>query len=167
MPAHDPFQKLVHELGRWREALEALHCTVTEDRPAANDVALADYYENAVTDALGWLAEALQAAERAAEMAGGGESFRNVGRGLALVHARINDLARQHLVEIAGWERVSDLTELGRRRGRQWQRWAEAVRRSLESVPEAQHAAQSALAEAWQAMQFSTAPSGALMQHAN
>lgn len=156
MAAQNTFQTLAHELERWHDALTALHCTVAEDRPAANDVALADYYESAVTDALGWLSEALDAARAAARAEAGGDSSQ-VRRALAIVQQRVESTARHHLIELAGWDRVVGLAELGARRGRAWSGWAEAVRRSLEAAPEPQLATQAALADAWQEIAGSSA----------
>ena len=59
MALETKLQDLMQSLTRWHEALEALLFTVTEDRPIGDDVALADCYENAVTDSLSSLREAV------------------------------------------------------------------------------------------------------------
>ena len=150
MKPHDPFQDLERELLRWRDTLEALECTVAEDRPATNDVALADCYYDAVHEALGWLAEAIEAVRRTAQTVATQGDSRFAGRSLGLAHEHIIRLTTHHLTQLASGDRLAELAELGTRRGRQWHRWADAVRRSLSAVPEVHECTNSALASAWQ-----------------
>jgi len=142
----ESLHRLNAQLACWYEALEALRCTVNEDRPAANDVALADCYDDAVCDALSSLEQVR------AEVRGLAQSVNAVAaaRGLHRVHTRMNELCRQHSASLIGWERMTALAEVGARRGRSWSQWATALRRTLEGLPDTIFSSQQALAECWQ-----------------
>jgi hypothetical protein len=168
MTDYNPFEELEQQLIRWQETLEALECTVAEDRPAANDVALADCFYDAVGEALGWLAEAINAIRGTAQTVALHGDARLAARKLAQAHERMNLLATHHLTQLASCDRITELAELGARRGRQWQRWADAVRRSLAAIPETQRAASTELAAAWQELlSVAAVPAPSLVLNSN
>ena len=150
MALESTFQHLVQQLARWHEALEALHFTVTEDRPATDDVALADCYENAVTDALGSLQEALAHARHAAQSVATPGQIDRVRRSLYRIHTCVNETAHRCAVDLARWERLRELNQLGRRRGPEWSSWAQTIHHSLDNLPDMLHETQQAVATCWQ-----------------
>jgi hypothetical protein len=156
---HDLMQPLVS----WHETLEALHFTVTEDRPVGDDVALADCYENAVTDALSSLREALAHSRRAAAAPG---QLDRVRHSLYRIHTCVNDTTHHCAVDMACWGRLRELDQLGRRRGPQWSSWSQTVHQSLERLPELSHEIQQALAACWQELAGSLPPNPAALDAA-
>lgn len=157
-PQESPFTGLVDQLGRWQQSLEELRLTVTEDRPATNDVALADQLEDAVTDALA----ACRMARDCALQAGEAEvrSDRPTAKlRLSQVHEVSNRLGHLHATSLAGWERMRDLNELGRRRGRRWGQWSTACVATLQDWPVQMVATLAQLLRCWQHL-VDNAPAG-------
>ena len=150
MPTRNsPFASLVTQLERWQQTLEELRLTVAEDRPAADDVALADQLEDAVNDALAACHSAREGAIQAtaAEM---GSDLNTAKRRLAQAYEEIARLYLLCATTLAGWERMRDLAELGRRRGRRWGQWSRACIVTLQDWPVQMAATSGQLLGCWE-----------------
>lgn len=120
-PGADPAAAaLCDALRAWCEALEALRLTLTEDRPAPGDSALADGLADAADEVIGWLQEA--AAQRAS-VDGACESARLVARAMRTQGDKL--FGRAHQLQ---------LDQIARTRGRSWRAWVTAVHRAAEPL---------------------------------
>ncbi len=146
MDSTTPLVNLLRALSQWRDALEALHYTVAEDRPG--DLAVADLYETAVGDIAGWLEDAAQCTRRSIlAMEKDGDAA--AGTALAAAHHHILNAALHQTEQLLCSERQRLMHDLPRR-GPSWAGWLRIVRASTDSLPRLAHAAHEALLQAWE-----------------
>jgi hypothetical protein len=133
MALEETVKSLPARLDQLEDALTALRVTFLEDRPPKGaDVALFDYFELGAEDVLGWVVEARAAARTAVR------SFETdppdlylLRRSLWQCHQRAHRVSRHFHFELAPFDRVCELVELGRSRKGEWLGWAESVRDTL------------------------------------
>ena len=112
------FASLEQETGRLCDAFDALRLTVIEDRPMDEGTLL--------VDSLGDLVEELLATAR--------ESLAHARRGdLPACQEAWHRIQRRYAAELTSYERVAEITRLGRSRGGEWKAWAGSVRAGAEA----------------------------------
>jgi hypothetical protein len=124
-----------------REPLVALSVTVWEDRPADDDVMLADKVGDAVVDVCGWLEGAIGAVRDARDAVGVGDSLADCGH-------HFDRLEKSFWSDLASHERLAEVDALGSERPR-WSGWAGGVRRGVGDCGALIHDARTALFQWW------------------
>jgi hypothetical protein len=126
------FTELQHRLRSLQEALEALGTTVDEDRPARDDVIVASRLSDDLLAVRGLLEEVLAPADEATESVAYPLDGDRARRALIVCQQRFQRFAHTFSFELAGFERLDDLTSVGRERGRDWHDWVSVVKQALE-----------------------------------
>ena len=142
-------ESLRRELSGLQEAVSALHVTVTEDRPARGAVVLVDQLDNLITDLSGTLEEAdARAAEalHGLQVNGPLDKVRTAARD---IHELLNRFGALYVGELATHDRIAQLLEMGRERGRGWLEWSEVVKTAVERCALPMKTAASAMLECW------------------
>jgi len=133
MALEESVKSLPAQLDHLQDALAALRVTFLEDRPPKGaDVALFDYFELGAEDVLGWLAEARAAASAALQsFETDSTDLHLLRRSLWQCQQRAHRIGRHFHFELAPFDRVCELMDLGRSRKGEWLGWAESVRDAL------------------------------------
>jgi len=150
MRSESALQELARELVMLRDALRDLRVTVVEDKPVKGDSVLVDVFGDTADDIVGWLEEALAAAGAAADPADGKESIEKARRALVVCHDRYDRAVRLIATELLSYERVADLTSLGRERGGKWAAWVVAVKEALDRCQPVVFDVNRALLRSWE-----------------
>lgn len=142
-------ESLRRELAGLQEAVSALHVTVTEDRPARGAAMLVDQLDNLVTD----LSSTLEEADaRAAEALQGIQPNGPLGDMRAAahdIHKLLNRFGALYSGELATHDRIAQLLEMGRERGRGWHEWSQVVKTAIERCAPPMKRAADAMLECW------------------
>jgi len=142
-------ESLRRELGRLQEAVSALQVTVTEDKPARGAAVLVDHLDNLVTDLASTLEEANA---RAAQLLQGRQlhgPLENARAALRGIHELLNRFTTLYAGELATHDRIAQLLEMGRERGREWREWSQEVKTAIERCATPMKVAASAMLECW------------------
>jgi hypothetical protein len=126
------FAELQHRLRALQEALEALGTTVDEDRPRRDDVIVAARLSDDLLAARGLLDEVSAGADEAVESVVYPLDGDRARRALAKCQQRFQRFAHSFSLELAGFDRLDDLTSVGRERGREWSDWVSVVKQGFE-----------------------------------
>jgi hypothetical protein len=132
------------------EALVDLRVTVLEDRPLRGEAALADGWGDAVEDLAGSAHEAVEAADEARRAIELPPDLDRARRSLSVCHERVGRVAQGFWSDLASFQRVGDLTRLGRRRRGEWLAWTESVRVALDRCHAPLRETDTALLRCWQ-----------------
>jgi hypothetical protein len=133
MMALEPaFGQLTTQLRAIREALIDLRLAAVEAKPPRGDLVLVDLYGDGADDLIGCLEDALQAAERGLRAVQPPVDLDAARRALTLCHEDVIRLSRRFTGDLCQYERVADLSGIGRRRGPSWGLWALNVKTGLE-----------------------------------
>jgi hypothetical protein len=141
------FHDLVVRLRHVAECLQAVQVTVAEDVPASPETVLADQFGNSTLDIRGLLAEAIGAAEEAESQ------VRDIDRcrcALANCQLGFHQIVRRFASELVSYERLADLSGLGRERRGEWLAWTGSVKQAIEECRHPLDQAADALFECWQ-----------------
>jgi hypothetical protein len=142
--------ELQHHLRTLQEALEALGTTVDEDKPARDDVVVAARLSDNLLAVRGLLEEALAAADDVRQ----GIAFPLDGdrarRALTACQQKFQHFAHAFSFDLASWDRLDDLTSVGRERGRAWLDWVGVVKQGLEQSRILSAEVENALFRCWQ-----------------
>jgi hypothetical protein len=126
------FAELQHRLRALQEALEALGTTVDEDCPTRDDVIVASRLSDDLLAARGLLEEVLGAAGEAIETVAYPLDGDRARRALTVCQQQYQRFAHAFSFELAGFDRLDDLTSVAKKRGRGWSDWVNVVRLALE-----------------------------------
>jgi hypothetical protein len=121
------FEDLCTHLRELHEGLIALRVTVVEDRPLEGDSVLVDVFADTAEELLGWLDEALTAADEGRQAAAYPVDVRRAQRALIAAHERVIRIAEQFFSGLIPYERIAGLVQMGRQRGGEWRAWAKSV----------------------------------------
>lgn len=132
MATEQAFGELQHCLQRLQEALEALGTTVDEDRPTRDDVVVASRLSDDLLAARGLLEEVLVVADDACQVVAYPLDGDRARRALTACQQRFQRFAHAFSSDLTGWDRLDDLTSVGRERGRGWLDWVTVVKQGLE-----------------------------------
>ena len=150
MPLETSFRDLCAHLDTLGEALQSVHFTAVEDRPAHGDAVFVDLFGDAATDLLGWLQEARQAADEACRAAAYPSDLGRAWRCLTVCHDRYSRIAHHFHADLIHHRRIQELGRFGRQRGGEWRRWAASVRDGLDSCRHPLDDVDQALFVCWQ-----------------
>lgn len=131
MALETSFNTLSEQLQLLDEALAELQRTVIE-KPRKRDVVLVDLFGDAVDDLCGWLAEARFAASEGTSAAVF-DSLNQVRRFLKTCQEKLSLIAERLISDLLCYERIAELTSLGRDRGGEWLMWTRNVKTALEA----------------------------------
>jgi hypothetical protein len=126
------FTELQHRLRALQEALEALGTTVDEDRPTRDDVIVASRLSDDVLAARGLLEEVLAAADEATRTVAYPLDGARARRALTLCQQQYQSFAHAFSFELASFDRLDDLANVARERGRNWLDWVGVVKQGFE-----------------------------------
>jgi hypothetical protein len=143
------FRRLFVEIRKLCDTLNAVLLTVG-DKPPDRGAALADELENTVLDMLG-LAEDARAAARLAEKAVSSPmNMDRARRALAKCQEKFHQLDQQYSNQLVSYEKLKNLTSLGRDRGGEWKPWAGSMKDAIEQGRGPLEETSKALAACWQ-----------------
>ena len=126
------FREMQHHLRTLQEALEALGTTVDEDKPTRDDVVVASRLSDDLLAVRGLLEEVLAAADVACRAVAYPLDGDRARRALTACQQQFQRFAHAFSYELAGYNRIEDLTSVGRERGRGWLDWVSVVKQTLE-----------------------------------
>jgi hypothetical protein len=132
------------------EALTDLRTTIVEDKPQNDDVVLVDLLCGAADDLLGWLEGALDAIQEAQQAVGHPMDLNRTWQGLIKCQECVNQIQHRFVGDLDSYERVTELTRFGRRRGGEWQAWTHSVKAALDGCQPPLFAVTQALFGCWQ-----------------
>ena len=145
------FTQLIRTLEHWREAMEHLQLTVREDCP--QERAMTDPLNDAISDQLGWIAEALECTRMAATELPREENLRRVRAQISKTQRLVNQAIvgqGEHLTGCEQFRLLGDVEE--REQGRPWKDWVRTVEASLAAFPRLLYAVMEAERECWEAL---------------
>jgi hypothetical protein len=143
------FESLRRELTRLQEAVSALHVTVTEDKPARGAAVLVDQLDNLVTDLSSTLEEADARAAQAIQGTRPNGPLDEVRSALREIHTLLNRFTALYVGELAPHDRIAQLLEMGRERGREWRDWSQVVKTAIERCATPMKATAAAILGCW------------------
>lgn len=134
-------QELRRRLQEFHDCLEPLRILVELDQPAQNRFHLPEYFEQEIALVRAWFDEAWQAVREPAQA-----SFEQI----CICQDRMLRIGHKLVCELESPERLGDLMDGARERGREWREWAAGLRSALIRCREPVWRAQAALFECWQ-----------------
>jgi hypothetical protein len=137
------------ELARLHDVISALRVTVMEDRPSRGAVILVDQLDNVVTELSSALEEADAHAVQALHMNQPNGLLENVRAILRKIQDLVNLFTASYVGELASHERIEQLLEMGRERGREWREWSQEVKTAIERCQAPLRVVTSAMADCW------------------
>lgn len=150
MTLEQSFGSLRQHLLNCREAVAALHVTLTIDRPPKGAAALVDALADSADDLLGGLNDAVTAAHQAQLAVEHPRDAHRVRLALTTCQRSFNRCEQQFSNELMSYERIADLMAFGKERGREWQGWATSVKEALERCRQPLYDVTHALLLCWQ-----------------
>ncbi|MCL4860840.1 MAG: hypothetical protein KJZ93_15595 [Caldilineaceae bacterium] len=126
-------EHLMAALEQLRAALLALQITIAEDRPQRDESALVDLFGDAVTDQLGWLAEAQQIVDSARRAANDRRPPGEIWPHLITCDERLAQI-EYGCFDLGSHNRMTPLVRMGRQRGGEWPAWLSSVQQGLDAV---------------------------------
>jgi hypothetical protein len=143
------FRALDDRLKGVREAFTDLRVALQEDSPRRGAPLLVDQLGDAATDLLGWLEEAAEAGDEALGHAGRPRDLEAVQSGLLTCHERLHQVAQRFAADLLSYERLGEIRDLGRERGRAWSLWSASVGKALDQCQAGLLAAGDAVLDGW------------------
>jgi hypothetical protein len=147
------FHHLAAQCQKQRDMLSELQITVTEDKPLHGIVKLVDKLGESVEDTLGDAEESLSAAVEGRQVVSQTMNWSCNRRALTALTAcqtGANQLQQRFFSEMVCYSTIDDIVGLGRKRGGEWQAWADLVRQSLDRCQRQLFDTQQALFQCWQ-----------------
>jgi hypothetical protein len=150
MALEKTFQGLSMQMRRLRDRLVELWLTVVEDRPPKKQHKLADDFADAVDDLRGWIEEGLQSAADAEHSVGHPLDIDKARRSLVRCQEQFARIEERFVSGLASYERLDDLSTMGRERDSQWTKWTSAVRQGVDHARLQIEVTGKALTDCWQ-----------------
>jgi hypothetical protein len=150
VPLEQSFAELQRHLRTLQEALEALGTTVDEDKPTRDDVVVASRLSDDLLAVRGLLEEALSAADDACRAIAYPLDGDRTRRALTACQQHFHRFAHSFSFELARYDRMDDLSTVGRERGQEWLHWVSVVKQALEQSCELVEEVRSAVFVCWQ-----------------
>jgi hypothetical protein len=135
----------------------------TEEAPPPPVVSLADQ----ATDLEGELEEGLQASRKACQAVRHPRNLAEAQIALDAVQRTLNRILRQLLMEVASYDTLQTLFQMGRQRGQGWPAWSAVIKSVIDICQERTLAAFEALAECWQELADKLATNSISVQATN
>ncbi|MFL6196151.1 MAG: hypothetical protein ACJ75H_18370 [Thermoanaerobaculia bacterium] len=149
MAVEASFRELDDRIKAVREAFSNLRVAVVEDGPRRGAPMLVDQLGDAATDLLGWLEEAAEVGAEGLRRAGRPRDLEAAQAALLACHERLQQVGQRFATELLNCERVTEIHDLGRERGRSWQLWSESIEKSLDHCQTGLLGAGGAVLECW------------------
>jgi hypothetical protein len=143
------FRALDDRLKGVREGFTDLRVALQEDSPQRGAPLLVDQLGDAATDLLGWLEEAAEAGVEALRQAGRPRDLDAVQSALLTCHERLHQVAQRFAADLLSCERVGEILDLGRERGRAWSLWSASVAKALDQCQGSLMATGGAILDCW------------------
>src|SRR5581483_697804 len=143
------FNELCTALTALDEAFNQLRVAV-HDGPSRGDSVLVDLFGDAADDLLGWSTGAAGAARAAQQAASYPLDTEHARWSLVAAQKTFDLIADRLLSDLLSYERISELTTLGRERRGEWLIWAGGVKSALDACREPLHNVHQALFLCWQ-----------------
>jgi hypothetical protein len=144
------FREMGGRMRALHEILSALHTTIVEDRPAHDDVVLVDLLGDTNDDLLGWLQEAISAADAGHRVTAHPTDLYRAAQQLIICQRQFNRVARELAFDLLSYRRIAELRRFGRQRGGEWHAWARDVNAALDRCPQPISEVGDALLRCWQ-----------------
>lgn len=142
------FRRLSMVLCRLHDAFNALQVTVG-DKPANDEMALADGLENKVLDIMGTLHEIRKVAQEAQAAVMHPMDLDSARHSLAACQERFHRVEQQFAFDLVSYENLTEVARVGRKR-RGWLPWANSIRQGIEQCRQPLAETSLALAACWQ-----------------
>lgn len=153
MSLRTEFQSLCAQMESLQEALCSLRTAIDDRPPRGQRVLLLDSFGDAVEGTLGWLEEALGlVAPLMEESQPKGEPNFDVGRArqaLVFCQEQFNRIMNCFMFDLASYDKVAQLMQLGRERRGEWQGWSNTVKGELEGCQQHLYDMNQALFRCW------------------
>jgi hypothetical protein len=149
MSLETTLESLRRELAGLQDAVSSLQVTATEDKPARGDAVLVDRLDNLVTDLSSTVEEADAIATQAIQGSQPNGPLVQTRIALREIHGLLNRFGALYAVELAAYDPVQQLLEMGRERGREWRDWSQVVKTAIERCAAPMKATASAIMECW------------------
>ena len=134
MSIETAFHHLAAQCRKQRDMLSELQVTVAEDKPLHGIVKLVEKLGESAGDILGDAEESLSAVEgqQVVSQTMNWSCDRRVLTALTACQTSVNQLQQRFFSEMVCYSTIDDIVCLGRKRGGEWQSWADLVRQSLD-----------------------------------
>lgn len=150
MALESAFESLGLELEKLRDALIGLRITVVEDKPLEGAVMLVDSYCDAAEDAVGWLEESRSSARAALSAVAHPADIASARRALITCHDAYTRISQRFANDLRAYDRMSELTRLGRIRRGEWEAWVGSVKQALDRCQQPMFDVYQAISVCWQ-----------------
>lgn len=143
------FGVLATRLQAAQEAFSNLRVAVVEDGPSEGAPLLLDQLGDAVTDLLGWLEEAAEAAGEGVRQVRRPRDLERAQAALLTCHERWQKTQERLAADLLCCARIVEIHDLGRERGRAWRQWSTSVLAALDQGQDCLLHAGGALLDCW------------------
>jgi len=167
MALEDTFRRLGAQLYVLQDALVSLRTTSREDKPLEDDAVLVDLFSDTADDLLGWLQETQQAAANAQQAVAHPVDLQRAWRDLSLCQEYCNRINQHFVTDLIGYERLVELMRFGRRRGGEWQAWANSVHAAVCDCQQPLFAISQAIFFCWQEVGERVGTNSVVVQNTN
>jgi hypothetical protein len=148
MALEKSFQEQSRQIRRTRDRFLEVLLTLREDCPG--ELAIADHFADAVEDLRGRIEEALEAAVEGERNVGHPIDLEGARRALQQCQEKFDTVDHQFFSDVASYEQLDELNNMGRNRDSEWAAWAEAVRQGIDHCRQQIEQARSAMKVCWQ-----------------
>jgi len=145
------FNDLRAELAALGEALGELRAAVA-DKPIRGDSVLVDLFGDAADDLIGWGEEAAQSALDGTQAVSYPADTERARRNLIACQERFNLISNRLWSDLLSYERIKEISTLGRERRGEWLVWSSSVKSVLDSCREPLYNVNQSLFVCWQEM---------------
>jgi hypothetical protein len=143
------FRALSTHLHKLNDALDDLNLMLG-DKPVHVGSALADGMEASVLDLMGRLHEARATAVNARRAVTAPMDLDRARRALTVSQDRVLGIEKQFAYDLASYEKLTDLIQLGNERGDEWLAWAGSAKQSIDACRQPMAEVSRAVARCWQ-----------------
>lgn len=149
MALETAFANLNIQIRAIREALVDLRLAAVEGKPPRDDLFLVDHYGDGADDLIGCIEDALLSAEEGMRAVRHPLDLDRARRALTTCNECVIRLNRRFTGDLVQYDRVADLSGVGRRRGRTWGLWALNVKSGLDRCQQPLFDVNDALLDCW------------------
>ena len=143
------FAELVDGYRRLAEAARDLEISAVEDHPLVEEVLPVERLGDAVTQLQGIVQEGVAAAELALDAVTGPGAVERACIALSRAHERYHETCHSLMEQLASHGSLTQLADLGRRRGREWALWVAAICQTVDACMPPLHEVGAALLGCW------------------
>ena len=149
MSLEKTLESLRRQLALLQEAVSSLHVTAMEDKPVRGDAVLVDRLDNLLTDLSSTLEEADARVTQAIQGSQLNGRLDQTRMALLEIHGLLNEFTASYGGELAAYDPVQQLLEMGCERGREWKDWSRVIKTAIERCAAPMKAVARAIMECW------------------